>query len=292
MKKLLVSLVLLIPLVTGCASIDTKVTLNDNKSATVGTSLTYKGNLADKSNAVSKNISDTYSNFIDKYYKVDAASSERLSTINAIKKVNNVEKQDLDLSSLGFETKLPSKKYIELKKNFVIKSYNIHLVYDFPKISKQLALKAIKSEESETKGLVPEYYHKYINPADVDAGDSNSEYDMAANIDESAKILASEDESSADKNSKKENDDPLNVSFSIEVPAFASSNNADYVKGNVYTWNIKKNEPTEIQLQYVCYSGWAFSFIVAIGILFLCYVAKRIRRRDSQKRIDNIENII
>ena len=291
MKKLLVSLVLLIPLVTGCASIDTKITLNDNKSASVGTSLTYKGNLADKSNSISKNISDNYGSFLDKYYKVDTASSERLSTINAIKKVNNVEREDIDLSSLGFETKLPSKKFIELKKNFIIKSYNIHLVYDFPKVAEQLALKAAKDGSSETGGLIPEYYHRYINPSDVDA-DVNSEYDMAANLDDSAKELANEDESSANDNSKKEEVDPLNVSFSIEIPSFASSNNADSILGNVYTWNIKKNEPTEIKLQYVCYSGWAFCFIVILGILFLCYVAKRIRRRDSQKRIDNIENII
>ena len=293
MKKFLISLVLLIPLLTGCANIDTKLTLNDDKSAVVATSLTYKGNLSDKEDVVAQNISNNYKNFIDTYYKVDTATSANLSTINAIKKVNNIEKEDLDLSSLGFESKLPSKRFIEIKKNFIIKSYNIHMVYNFPKIAKSLALKAITDKKVRPEGLVPEYYYRYINPADLnEVTSSDPEYDMASNLADSAKQLTQEDSANDKSKDAKKADDTFNIAFSVEVPLFASSNNADSVSGNIYTWNIKKNEPTEIKLQYVRYSGWAFAFIVLLGVLFLVYVAKRIHRRDSTKRMDNIENII
>ena len=294
MKKLLISLVLLIPLVSGCASIDTKITINDDKSATVGTSLAYKGNLADGDNIAALNISNNYKNFIDKYYKTDVVTSEKLSTINAIKKVNNIEKEDLNLTSLGFESNLPSKKFIEVKKNFMIKSYNIDLIYNFPKVAKSLKLPEASDEILKKSGLEPEYYHRYIAQDDVnEANFDTTEYDMASNLDDSAKMLVKEDIEDANRADKKEKSDKiLNLTFSVEVPSFASYNNADSSNGNVYTWNINQNEPTQIKLQYVCYSGWAFTFIILAGILFLAYVAKRIRRRDSQKRIDNIENII
>ena len=35
--------------------------------------------------------------------------------------------------------------------------------------------------------------------------------------------------------------------------SFASFNNADSISGNVYTWNLKEDEPTNIKLQYVQY---------------------------------------
>lgn len=294
MKKLLISLVLLIPLVTGCANIDTKITINGDKSATVGTSLTYKGNLADGSNIAAQNISNNYKNFLDKYYKTDVATSQKLSTVNALKKVNNVEKEDLDLSSLGFESKLPSKKFIEVKKNFMISSYNIDLVYNFPKVVKSLELTKASDDVLKQSGLVPEYYHRYIAADDaIEANSDTTEYDMASNIDDSAKMLAKEDIEDANRVDEKEkNDKNLNLSFSIEVPSIASYNNADSVIRNVYSWNINQNGTTQIKLQYVKYNGWAFAFIVLSGVLFLAYVAMRIRRRDSQKRIDNIENII
>lgn len=294
MKKIFILLALLIPFVTGCATIDTKLTLNDDKSASIGSSLTYDGNLSDMDNVIARNIADIYKGFIDKYYKTDIVTSQKLSTINAIKRVKNVEKEDIDLSSLGFESALASKKFVEVKKNFIIKSYNINLIYNFPKVAKTIKLDNVSDDVLKKEGLEPEYYHRYI-AQDVynEANYDTSEYDMAANLDESAKMLYKQDLEDANRDNKnKKSDKNLNLSFSIEVPSFASSNNADFVNGNVYTWKIKQNGPTQIKLQYVCYSGWALTFIVIIGILFLVYVAKRIRRRDSQKRIDNIENII
>ena len=35
MKRLILSLLMLVPLVAGCANIDTKITINDDKSASV-----------------------------------------------------------------------------------------------------------------------------------------------------------------------------------------------------------------------------------------------------------------
>ena len=82
------------------------------------------------------------------------------------------------------------------------------------------------------------------------------------------------------------------ILFSIQLPSYASYNNADSVVDNVYYWNIKKDEPTEIKLQYIKYSDWGLAFVILLGILLLVYVAKRIIRRDTTKRIDNIENIV
>ena len=131
MKKLLISLVLLIPFVTGCTDIDTRVNINPDKTASVVSSVTYQGNLSDKNDAVANLISENYGKLLDKYYKVDSVSGNKLSTIMATKKISNVEREDLDLSSLGFKTNLPSGKYIDTKKNFLVKSYNVDMVLDY-----------------------------------------------------------------------------------------------------------------------------------------------------------------
>ena len=147
--------------------------------------------------------------------------------------------------------------------------------------------------ETKKSGLNPEYYHKYVDREDVAPDEAQvAEYDMAANLDDSAKQLVALDTADADKDNKKTVTEENNISFSIQLPAFASYNNADNVKDNIYTWNIKTDEPTVIKLQYVQYSGWAFGVIILLGFLLLVYIARRIIRRDSTKRIDNIENIV
>ena len=45
MKKVIISLLLFVPLLTGCTNIDTQVTINNDKSASVVSSLTYQGGL-------------------------------------------------------------------------------------------------------------------------------------------------------------------------------------------------------------------------------------------------------
>lgn len=68
MKKVIVSLFLLVPLLTGCTNIDTQVTINDDRSASVATSLTYEGNLSDSSDIVALTITDNYAKFLDPLY--------------------------------------------------------------------------------------------------------------------------------------------------------------------------------------------------------------------------------
>ena len=81
MKKVIVSLFLLVPLLTGCTNIDTQVTINDDRSASVATSLTYEGNLSDSSDIVALTIADNYAKFLDPLYTSQEAYGKKLSTI-------------------------------------------------------------------------------------------------------------------------------------------------------------------------------------------------------------------
>lgn len=294
MKKLLVSLVFLIPFVSGCADIDTRVNINDDRTASVVSSVTYKGNLSDKNDMAAQLIANNYKSFLDKYYKVDSSMSNKLSTITATKKITNVEKEDLDLSSLGFKTNLPSGKFIETKKNFLVKSYNVDMTFNYTDVKKKFALPDSNVATLKNNGTIdPEYYHKYVNRNDVARDADDMEYDMAANLDDSAKQLAAKDEAPAQNEDKdKKAVGESGNTFSVQLPSFASYNNADEVSDNIYSWNIKTDEPTTIKIQYVQYSGWAFAVIVLLGFLLLVYIARRIIRRDTTKRIDNIENIV
>ena len=294
MKKLLISLVMLIPFVSGCADIETRVNINPDKSASVVASVTYEGNLASKEDPVAQVISGNYKKLLDKDYHVETVYSPKLSTITATKKITNVHHENLDLGSLGFTTKLPSGKYIDVKKNFLVKSYNVDLLFDYPAVKDKLQIPEINVEKpvGEKSGLDHEYYNRYISGT-KEAAKAKSEYDMASNIDDSVKQLMKDDAQVKDTPKKeKQTKKSESTVFSIQLPSFASYNNADSVVDNVYYWNIKKNGPTEIKLQYIKYSDWGLAFVILLGILLLVYVARRIIRRDSTKRIDNIENIV
>ena len=78
MKKIIVSLLLLVPLLTGCTNIDTQVTINDDRSATVATSLTYEGDLSDKNDTVAMTINDNFEKFLDPLYTVENAFGKKL----------------------------------------------------------------------------------------------------------------------------------------------------------------------------------------------------------------------
>ncbi len=292
MKRLLISLILVAPLITGCAYVDTRVTLNDDRSASVVTSLTYKGNLADTTDTNAVNIAENYEKFVGSDYKVEKAYQDRLSTITATKSVRDLRKNDLDLSSLGFKTNLPSNKFIEIKKNFLITSYNIDSEFDPKAHSDDLLIMADKSEiENPKQTLVPEYYQKY---GDLDELEPpvEREDDFAANIDEDTKQFVQDTVEDIDNKIAEEKQEEFHSSFSIKVPAFASYNNADNVEGNIYTWNIKKDEPTVIKLQYVKYSGAAIGIVLTLCVILLILFALRIRRHDAQKRVDNNDNIV
>ena len=90
---------------------------------------------------------------------------------------------------------------------------------------------------------------------------------------------------------KQDEKTPLSVSVSVQVPALAFYNNADSSKGNLYTWNIKPDESTNIKLQYVQYSGWAIFFMILAGIVILVLGARKIIKHENQKRVGNTDNL-
>lgn len=291
MKKVLVSLIMLVPLLTGCANVDTMLTINDDKSASVVTSVTYKGNLSSKTDNVAFLIDKNYKRFLDPFYKTETAYGDKLSTIIATKNVKDLSKSDLDLASLGFVSNLESKRFVEVKKSFILSSFNVDLTYD-NKLAKELENDFGAIATSTPKSTInPEYYHAYADKKEVEAEDFNKEF--VANMDEDTKrsILDFINEEEKSSTQTQDSVDYTN-SFSIQVPSIASYNNADSISGNVYSWNLKKDEPTSIKLQYVQYSGFAISFVILLGVLLLVVFAGRILKHDAQKRMDNIDNIV
>lgn len=287
MKKVIVSLFLLVPLLTGCTNIDTQVTINDDRSASVATSLTYEGNLSDLSDIAALTITDNYAKFLDPLYTSQEAYGKKLSTITASKSVKDLKYDDLDLSSLGFTSNLPSGKFIEVKKSFLVSSFNIDATYNLKnqikKVKKAEKTKQIKRAE----GLDPVYLKEYGDPSEYDVDDSAKEDIFAQNLDDSTKEFVNKNLQQNEENKKEASIKDLKASFSVKVPTFASSNNADSVSGNVYTWDISQDGPTVIKLQYVQYSGFAIAFVILVGILVLVLLARKILKHDTQKRIDN-----
>ena len=287
MKKVIVSLFLLVPLLTGCTNIDTQVTINDDRSASVATSLTYEGNLSDSSDIAALTITDNYAKFLDPLYTSQEAYGKKLSTITASKSVKDLKYDDLDLSSLGFTSNLPSGKFIEVKKSFLVSSFNIDATYNLKnqikKVKKAEKTKQIKRAE----GLDPVYLKEYGDPSEYDVDDSAKEDIFAQNLDDSTKEFVNKNLQQNEENKKELSIKDLKASFSVKVPTFASSNNADSISGNVYTWDISQDGPTVIKLQYVQYSGFAIAFVILVGILALVLLARKILKHDTQKRIDN-----
>ncbi len=286
MKKFIISLLLLTPLLTGCTNIDTQLTINDDKSASVVTSLTYEGNLANQGDAVANMVQANYKSFLDPLYKIETAYNTKLSTITASKGIKNLMHNDLDLSSLGFTSNLPSGRFIEVKKNFLVTSYNIDATYDLEKQVSgiQKTQKAIVSAKS--KGLQPEYLQKYGDPENIETPSAEAREDFIEHLDEDTKQFTENAINNEENQTQQSENNDLYISFSIKVPSFASFNNADNVNLNVYTWNISTNEPAIIKLQYIKYSGLAIAFIILAGIACLILLARRIVKRESQKRID------
>lgn len=287
MKKVIVSLFLLVPLLTGCTNIDTQVTINDDRSASVATSLTYEGNLSDSSDIAALTITDNYAKFLDPLYTSQEAYGKKLSTITASKSVKDLKYDDLDLSSLGFTSNLPSGKFIEVKKSFLVSSFNIDATYNLKnqikKVKKAEKTKQIKRAE----GLDPVYLKEYGDPSEYDVDNSAKEDIFAQNLDDSTKEFVNKNLQQNEENKKEPSIKDLKASFSVKVPTFASSNNADSVSGNVYTWDISQDGPTVIKLQYVQYSGFAIAFVILVGIFVLVLLARKILKHDTQKRIDN-----
>lgn len=297
MKKLLISMLLLAPMLAGCANVDTKITINNDRSASIATSVSYEGDLSDESDPNAVLIHENYSNYLDPSYQVEKDFNSKLSTITATKNVKDLRRNDLDLSSLGFTSNLPDKRFIEYRKSFLVRSFNIDCTYDYGKqLEKYKNIKVdndVKKQEDQ-KGLQPEYYQRYADKSEMETEDN----DFIDNVDET--VLPpkepKEDEKQASKDEKNNTfapveSKPSTSSISIQLPAPAFYNNADSSEGNLYTWNIKTDEPTEIKLQYVQYNGWAIAFIILAGIVILVLGALKIIKHENQKRVGNTDNL-
>lgn len=289
MKKIIIALLLLTPFLTGCTNIDSQLTLNDDKSASIVTSLAYEGNLLNQDDNVAQNVANNYEKFLDPIYNVETAYSDKLSTITATKSVKNVQHVDLDLSSLGFKSNLPDGKFVEVKKNFLVTSFNVDLTYDYPAQAAKIQKTETKVKAKDSKGLQPEYLQKYGDETEIQPADVETREDFRDHLDPSVKALINEDDADAkaEADKSKQQDEKLNMSFSVKVPSFASYNNADSMNLNVYTWKILKDKPTVIKLQYVQYSGFAIGFVIVAGIALLILLARKIKKHDAQRRIDN-----
>lgn len=287
MKKILILLLFIVPLVTGCVNVNTNLSINNNKSAELNVVLaTTKGTPLLENISVKEN----YPQFFDNTYKITDKSDKDGINITAEKSVKNLFKQDIDLTSLGFRSNLESGKFVEVKHNFFVTSYNINMTYDISNQAKRIKLvKEIKEFDDKDSVLKPEYLQKYADKTELVSNSDIGRADFIANFERNE---ISEDEAKA-KPKTEENKEPqqlfniedLKSTFTISLPTFASYNNADSMKGHIYVWQIKKDMPTDIKLQYVVYSGFAILFLFAIGIAFLIYVARRIVRHDAHKRI-------
>ena len=75
MKKIIISLLLLTPFLAGCTNIDSQLTLNDDKSASIVTSLAYEGNLLNQADKVAQTVTNNYEKFLDPIYNVETVLS-------------------------------------------------------------------------------------------------------------------------------------------------------------------------------------------------------------------------
>ena len=286
MKRIVITLLFLIPFLSGCVSVNTNLSINKNKSASVQVSM-----LSDKEAKPLElaTMNANINNFSDNSYKITNNSTNQKVDVLAEKEVKNLFKDDLDLKSLGFATKLPSGRFIDVKHNFFVTSYNINMVYNLKNMQNNIKY---VSKISDNENFLNPQYLKYSETASLEMSD-NSRADFVANFDQNLLNDVPQEQNSNSKEIVVEDNYKLfdvnnfNSTFSITLPYFASFNNADKVNGTVYTWNINKHGQTQIKLQYVVYSGFSIALMFLAGILFLIYIARRIYRHDTFKRIGN-----
>jgi hypothetical protein len=140
MKKLIITLILLLPFVSGCTNITTNLTINNDKTASIENTLTYNGNLNNKKDLIALTINKNYKKFLDSHYLVDKIIEKDKSKIVAKKHVKNLYYTDLEFTSLSFKTNHPNNRFISVKKNFFVTSYNIDMTYNLQKTKKDVEL--------------------------------------------------------------------------------------------------------------------------------------------------------
>ncbi len=289
MKKIIITLLLLFPLMTGCSNINANLDLLNKNTALFSAKLHSEKNI-DK-NEISL-IKENFAQFLDGDYITDISFSNDLAKIDAVKLVKNIKKNDLDLSSVGFKTNLKSGRFVEVKNNPFITFFNVDLTYDLQSQSKRIEkIKKIKNT-TQTAGLKPEYLQKYgdteISLDDVQ--DSINE-DLSSNLEDSYADKAiidtelQDNDNEAKPNETKTKKSEFSPKFSITLPSSASFNNADKVVDDTYYWNIRKSSPTNIKLQYIIYNSFTISLLLITIFALLFLLAKKILKHDSQKRI-------
>ena len=291
MRKLFITLLFLVPFISGCAKVETNLTINKNKSAQVEVRM-----LSDKEARPLELATMNYNikRFLDKNYTVSDESTYKKINVTAVKKVKNLTKQDIDLKSLGFVSKSKSGRFVDIKHNFFVTLYDIHMVYNIPTQKNKVAyVKQLTKKKSSKTALTPEYLQKYGDNVNILSNpDVVSDLDFAQNfdpnfIDEDIKPNAKTKEIDVEDDYKLFDINNFNSRFTIKLPSFASYNNATRIENGIYVWDLNKFEPTEIKLQYIVYSGFAITLLFLAGILFLIYIARRVHRHDTLKRIGN-----
>lgn len=291
MKKFVITLLFLVPFLSGCARVNTNLTINNNKSAQVEVKMVSTKDARPQELAT---MDYNIKKFMDKGYTVNDNSTYKKINVTAVKKVKNLAKKDLNLSSLGFVSKLESGKFIEVKHNFFVTSYNIHMIYNLAgQKNKIYYVKDLSKKPGEKSALIPEYLQKYgdtseffPDPQTIESSDFSANFDRNFVYDDIVKNAKTK-EIEVNDDYKLFDINNFNSRFTVTLPSFASYNNADKIENGVYVWEISALKPTEIKLQYVVYSGFAITLLILAGILFLVYVARRVHRHDTLKRIGN-----
>ena len=283
MKKLIITLLMLVPLITGCSEIDANVDFIDAKNVMFSVDLDSHGNVSKREVQL---IKDNYKKFIDDDYITDLKFSDTSARIEAVKLTKNVRRNDIDLSSLGFTTKNKSGRFIDVKHNPFVTLYSVDMVYNLKPQADKVIMNYIQNNK-EQAGLKPEYLQKYGDTeTSLDNPEKNGQKDFEENFEDSS--VAERDASAPSPEA--EPDDimdvsKLNTQFSVTLPSRASYSNADNVADGTYYWNVTADKPVSIKLQFIVYNSFAITLLIlgVFGLLFL--LAKRILKHDTQKRI-------
>ena len=292
MKKFIILLLMLVPFVSGCTNITTNLTINNDKTASIENILTYNGNLNNKKDLIALTINENYKKFLDSHYLVDRVIEKDNSKIIAKKHVKNLYYTDLEFTSLGFKTNLPNNRFILVKKNFFVTSYNIDMTYNLPLAENKVELIRSLDQAKKTKNIFTQEYLAKYGEKQKQLDDDTGREDIKANLDSSTYLLAKETNKDNQRNNTPINKNvkydikDLGANFTITLPSFASYNNADNNIGTIYVWKIRKDSPTNIKLQYVVYSNFAVIFLIMTGVLILLYLSARMLRHDSLKGVN------
>ena len=286
MKKLILTLLLLVPVFTGCCNIDANIDFIDKKNVFFSANLKTDDKTTGKEIKI---IKENMKDFIDDDFITDVLFTRNKAKIEAVKLSKNIKRSDINLSSLGFKTNNKSGRFIDVKHNLFVNLYSVDLVYNLDEQTDKIKNKIIK-ENKEPAALKPEYLQKYGDESiSLDNPEQEEELDFQENF-ENTSISKRETTKNENSNKPKEDEEEFNMSdanveFSVTLPSKASYNNADRTVDNTYYWKIQQGQPTEIKLQYIVYNSFAITILLLSILAILYLLARRILKYDTQKRI-------